>query len=56
MQATNGNLEEAAMRLVTTAYLLGSHDNISAMLVKIRADSAENVQVTGAEVDVLGNT
>ncbi|KAL8449367.1 hypothetical protein Emag_003657 [Eimeria magna] len=52
--ATNYNLEETAMRLVTTAYMLGSCDNISAMLVRILPTAFPAPKVTAAEVDVLG--
>ncbi|KAL8427459.1 hypothetical protein Efla_003906 [Eimeria flavescens] len=56
LNATGGNLEETAMRLVTTAYLLGSCDNISAMLVRISPTSFPAARVTAAEVDVLGES
>lgn len=54
LKATGGNLEETAMRLVTTAYLLGSCDNISAMLVRILPTAFPSTTVTAADVDALG--
>lgn len=54
LKATGGDLEETAMRLVNTSYLLGSRDNISVMLVKILPTPFPTTKVTAAEVDVLG--
>ncbi|OEH74332.1 hypothetical protein cyc_04296 [Cyclospora cayetanensis] len=52
--ATGGDLEETATRLVTTAYLMGSWDNISAMIVKVLPTALPSTVVTAAETDVLG--
>lgn len=50
-QAT-GDLEETAIRLLTTSYVLGSFDNVSVMLVRIKDTKEKEVQA--AEVDAAG--
>ncbi|CDI73847.1 hypothetical protein, conserved [Eimeria praecox] len=52
--ATEGNLEETASRLITTAYLMGSGDNISAMIIRIHPTAYPESAVSAAEVDIMG--
>ena len=54
VQATEGNLEETASRLISTAYLMGSGDNISAMIIKIHPTAYPEPVVSAAEVDIMG--
>ncbi|CDJ67792.1 hypothetical protein, conserved [Eimeria necatrix] len=53
-RATGGDLEAAVSRLVSAAYLMGSGDNISAMLLRLLPQPFEKPSVQKAEVDVLG--
>lgn len=54
LQATKGNLEETASRLITTAYLMGSGDNISAMIIRIHPTAYPEPVISAAEVDIMG--
>ena len=54
VQATGGNLEETASRLISTAYLMGSGDNISAMIIRINPKEFGEPAVSASEVDIMG--
>ncbi|CDJ45498.1 MGC81273 protein, related [Eimeria tenella] len=54
LKSSGGDLEAAVSRLVSAAYLMGSGDNISAMLLRLLPQPFEKPSVQKAEVDVLG--
>ncbi|CDI78890.1 hypothetical protein, conserved [Eimeria acervulina] len=54
LRATGGNLEETVSRLISTAYLMGSGDNISAMIIRISPREFGEPAVSASEVDIMG--